>query len=108
MSVPASPGAFCVADTFLIWCSSCRMQVIMIEMADPIDRMKQVEDRDEIRCLFERLPARYAGLLWEHYGLEIPVSVLARREGVTHQRISEILCESKRRILDRMDYLLTG
>ncbi len=62
------------------------------------DLIGQVDDRDECEWLLDHLTDREAKIMWEHYALEIPVWMLARREGVSRARIGQIIDRAKRRL----------
>lgn len=67
---------------------------------DTADLIGQVDDRAECEWLLERLSARDAKILWDHYALGIPLATIGRREGVTESRIGQILDAGKKRLHD--------
>ena len=70
----------------------------MTDPIEPLDLIKQVDDRAECEWLLEHLPARDAKLLWDRYALGIPLRVLARREGVSMARIGQLNARAMRRL----------
>ena len=67
---------------------------MMIAPISIVDRLKQIEDHAECSWLLAHLPAREAKLLWDHHALQIPLGLLARREGMTMGRLIGLLDQS--------------
>ena len=73
---------------------SCYDQRMMIVPLSIVDRLKQVDDHAECDWLLAQLPAREAKLLWDHFALQIPLELLARREGMSVGRLIGLLDQS--------------
>ena len=67
---------------------------MMIVPLSIVDRLKQVDDHAECSWLLAHLPAREAKLLWDHHALQIPLELLARREGMSVCRLIGLLDQS--------------
>ncbi len=70
--------------------------MILDELAP--DMLQQVDDRSECEWLLDHLSDREAKIMWDHYALEVPVWMLARREGVSRARVWQIIDRAKRRL----------
>ena len=71
---------------------------MMIVPLSIVDRLKQVDDHAECDWLLAHLPAREAKLLWDHFALQIPLDLLARREGMTVGRLIRLLDQAVGRL----------
>ena len=65
----------------------------MIEVMAP-DLIKQVDDHAECEWLLTHLSDFEAKVLWDREALGIPLKMIARREGLSAGRISQIVSES--------------